>query len=195
MPASRRLASWTRPRSSSPTVPIYFARIPSFATVATALATWPPGLRISSSNGNFARVGGKVRNQDECIGRVQSDTRQIEFVGSLDEVEKRARSGVGIFQCIDDFRDMVLAGNVVELYAHEILLELLGEIARLFGKFEIIPLAIRDEKRRSLRMDMVNGRRIIAGPLKRAERRPRCRPRSSTPRRESRRTGISYFFR
>src|SRR5690348_9098914 len=37
-----------RPRSSSPTVPMYFTRSPSRAHATSALATWPPGLRTSS---------------------------------------------------------------------------------------------------------------------------------------------------
>ena len=53
-------AIWMRPRSSSPMVPMYLVRRPSRAQAAMALATWPPGLMISSSKGNFAGVSREI---------------------------------------------------------------------------------------------------------------------------------------
>ena len=53
MPEPRRLSIWMRPRSSSPTVPIYLVRSPSRAHATSALATCPPGLTTSSWNGAF----------------------------------------------------------------------------------------------------------------------------------------------
>ena len=57
-PASRRLAIWMRPRSSSPTAPMYLVRRPSLPQVASALATWPPGLRISRSKATLPPSSG-----------------------------------------------------------------------------------------------------------------------------------------
>ena len=57
-PASRRLAIWMRPRSSSPTAPMYLVRRPSLPQVASALATWPPGLRISRSKATLPPCSG-----------------------------------------------------------------------------------------------------------------------------------------
>ena len=50
-PEARKLSIWMRPRSSSPTAPMYFARRPRRAQATIALATCPPGLRISRVNG------------------------------------------------------------------------------------------------------------------------------------------------
>ena len=47
-----------RPRSSSPTVPMYLVRSPSLTHVTIALATWPPGDRISLTNGALPPYAG-----------------------------------------------------------------------------------------------------------------------------------------
>src|ERR1039457_5180216 len=87
MPAARRLASWMRPRSSSPVVPMYMVRKPSRAQAAMALATSPPGRTSPSRTDtlhlewNLAGIGGKAGNHQQRVGGVQSYAGHVELGG------------------------------------------------------------------------------------------------------------------
>src|SRR5690348_6722727 len=114
-PAARRLAIWIRPCSSSPTTPMYLVRSPSLLHVASAVATWPPGLITSRSKATLPPSCGYFEtSRSVSVALRPTPTRsnkgpvtRVSFISVVDCVQDGIDQQSVVLHQAEDFRNVI----------------------------------------------------------------------------------------